>query len=313
METDLYAYVLVSTPIVEAMITQQFVPAEDAANGANPATVPWAAGTFTAGQERHRVETGRVYRRIVAGTDAAGELPENYPERWQDRRATNRRAMYDGEAATATVAAVNAPTVKLRPGPFNGLYVAGIVNALSATVTVRQTPGGVVSYGPTVVTLEASMPGDWWEYFNMPFRPAADFVVSGIESFVDPEIEITLTGTSPPSVGILQVGDLRPLGITEDDADAMPVDYSYVAINADGVNEIRDGRKATDLAFRFYGPQSDADGIVQTLRDLQGRPSPWFANIEFGYTGLRTFGLGKGQIKYKDNQYVVSMNVKGLT
>ena len=88
------AYVLVQTTIVDSMVTAWGTASEDD-------TTVWASGAFTSGQERHRVETHRVYRRITDGTDAPGEYPENYPERWQNRRATNRIAMFDGEGATA--------------------------------------------------------------------------------------------------------------------------------------------------------------------------------------------------------------------
>lgn len=297
------AYVLVQTTIVDSMVTAWGTASEDD-------TTVWASGAFTSGQERHRVETHRVYRRITDGTDAPGEYPENYPERWQNRRATNRIAMFDGEGATATTVASPLITV-FKPGNFNGAYFAGVEGASLLEVVVKDETGGNVVF-EFEDDLEGSEPGDWWEYWFMPFNARRDVVLSGIEPFLDAEVTVTLSGPGSVSLGILQVGDLRPIGTTEDRAQAAPKSYSYVAINADGKNEIRRGKKARDLQFTVFGDLDDANRVGATFEELNDLPCAWFASTDPQYEMLRSFGLGRATLIHQDGEYVANINVEGL-
>lgn len=294
---------LVPTPITDAMVN---------AFAAEDSSTVWAAYSATAGDIRHVVATHRRYK--AAATFASTVSPELEPDKWKDIGPTNKWAMFDGYVSTPTLLPSGTPII-LTPGYFNAILLRGVSNANGLTVTVKSSTGGPVIFGPYTDDMEGSEPGDWYEYWYMPFSPKERVLITGIEPYANAEVTITLTSASGDvSIGMLAVGDLMPLASTLVNPEARFSDFSYVDIDSEtGENVIEKGANARDLALTGWIPSEEASGLDRAMRALLGVPAEWIASTEDRFEGLTTFGLGRGSIRYPDRvQALLNLEVQGL-
>ena len=295
--------VLVPVDVTDANLTSG-ATLEDSSAAWNAAT-NYAIGDFA-----HRVATHRRYKCAVAGISATP--PESDPVKWVDYAPTNKFAMYDGYVSTRTAQA--SPLVNvIHAGFFNALAILGIQDATGLLVERRDAPGGPVTFTYTD-SLEGSMPGDWYDFFFMPFRPKTRVLLTNLEPFWDAELTITLTGPGVVQVGMVAFGDMKPLGLTQRNAKAAFSDYSYIAIDqVTGENKIKKGSAGRDLDLNATVPLDDATGVVDTLEELLGVPAVWVGTDMARFEGLFTFGLGVGAMDYDNpTECKLTVNVKGL-
>jgi hypothetical protein len=256
------------------------------------------------------VETHRVYV-CAAGGATAGQTPEDNPNVWVDDRPTNGWAMFDKVVSTQTVVA--SPLVMvLKPGFINAICMAGL-DGTYYDITVLDETGGVVVFHQEG-SLEDDPPGDYWEWFFGPYKPAKDLWVENIPPYPECEVTITLTNTAGSvKVGIVQLGDLKPLGDTLAGAQAKPVDFSYIDVDDFGNNVIRKGKSAKDMSVRALLPLEEANEVIDTINDLLGVPCFWRAGKRAAYRGLRPYGLGSANVSFDHpNHVLVDITVKGL-
>ncbi|QGZ41547.1 hypothetical protein IP92_00509 [Pseudoduganella flava] len=257
--------------------------------------------------------THRVYEALVASTGkdptaVAGTGGTTPP--WLDTGATNRWAMFDDEANTQTVVA-SPLTLVLRPGPFNAFFLAGL-DAEQIEYTVKDAPDGVV-VAHYVGPLEASAPGDYDEYFYGRYKPMTDFIASDIPQNVNTEITITLSRASGEvRCGMLAIGDRRTLGQTQRGARVKPKSYSYIDTNEFGKTRIQRRKATTDMSATAILDVVDAATVQAILQEQLDVPSVWIGSDEPGYSGLRVFGLGSGEIEYDATECILNLNVLGL-
>lgn len=274
-----------------------------------------AATTYAVGGRCISTTTHRVYESLVAGninhdptdiTNRIGTTPY-----WLDVSATNRWRMFDDQT-TSQSSAATAMTVTLTPGSFNGFALLGLA-ADTISVTVKELFGDTTIYSYSG-RLEDSAPDDYYEYFYSAFKPQTDFVASGIDSYAQMSITVTLAVASGTVYcGMLQVGDLRLLGLTQYGAKAKPKTYSYIKVNEYGENEIVRRKKATDLSCSAWLKVEDADSVNNTLGDLLDVPCLWIASDLDQHRSLRVFGLGSGDISFDHFQdCLLTLNVNGL-
>lgn len=300
--------VIVPIPVDDTVLFSSTVP-EPSITGTNIDPALYNPATTYALNDLVRRPNHRRYRSRVASN--LGNTPETSPLQWKDIGAVNRFAMFDNASNTRTYGA-SPLTVVLRPGFFTSLYL-GEINAASITVTVTDSPGGAVIFAETD-SLDGSMPGDWWEYWFGGFKPLSDYLVEGIEPYYNCEVTITLTGGPEVSIGILAIGDAKPLGQTQYGAKAIPVDYSYIKTNEFGETEIVKRHAAKSMALTAFLEQAEADLALQAVTDVLGTPCVWIGSGVAGYGGLRVFGLGSGELSYEGPSHaLLTVNVKGLT
>lgn len=280
----------------------------------------WVSGTnYAINAEVHRPSTHRVYRDSLGGI--SNVPPEDDGNRWQDRRPTNLWAMFDARVATATK--LPSPLiVTLQAHMITALTLLALDGAWEVEVTYRATPGGAIvplpgsdpTTGVLTQSLEASAPGDWWEYWFLPLRPASDFVIRNIEPYVEGEITVKLTSEGGDvSVGLLAIGDLFPMGETAWGARSKTVDYSYIDLNADKENVIVPGPGARDLAITAYIDMAEANAVERALNDIRGKPCVVIGSNLPEHEGLRTFGLVNAEVSYDNvKDAVLSGTVRGL-
>lgn len=300
--------VLAPVTIVDAMLISSTAPEAD-----YPEYVP--ATTYGTGARCISIATHRIYESLRENN--MGNDPTKINNRagaapwWLDAGPTNKLAMFDGEVSTQTI--VNSPlTVVVRPGVFNGMYL-GKIDAEFLEYVVRDAPGGEVisSYSGD---LENSAPGDYYEYFYDRFKPQTDFLASNIDPYSAPEITLTLSSTSGlVKCGVLSIGDLRPLGLTQYGAKAKPKSHSYVKLDDFGNSVIKRRKSARDMSASTWLKLSEANSVLDVTTDLLDVPCFWLGTDLPEYGGLRAFGLGTCEISYDHpKDCLLTLNVNGL-
>jgi hypothetical protein len=316
IESDDIASVLAPTTITTAMVSSV------TAGGLNlteDSTQAWNAGaTYAVGARVHVASTHRVYESVKDGN--LGKDPTLLVNQvsaagvatwWIDIGPTNKFAMFDSLISTPTVAA-SPLTFTIAPGAFNGLAMFGI-DADQISVTVRDPGTGTVIYSYSA-PLEGSPPADYYEYFFEGFRPQKQFIATGIEPYSSAQLTVTLSKvTGTVKLGMLAVGDRRPLGAPLRGASVEPVDYSYVSTDAFGNTTIRRRPSATGLSIRTKMDNADANDVLVTVQELLSVPVVVFGSTEPGYENLTVFGLMSGRLQHDDYLMpTLNITVKGL-
>lgn len=313
IDSDDICSVLAPTAITSAMITASSLAVEDP----NPA---WSSTvTYTEGQRVYLASTHRVYE----ATGAAGNLNKDPSVEanqynaagvatfWIDDVPTNKFAMFDGEINTQTVGTGTVLSGTIRPGYFNGFAMFGL-DADSMVVTVKDAPGGNVIYsfsGP----LEGSAPADYYEYFFDRFKPQTQFIATGIDPYNGAEFSYALTKLSgAPKIGMLAIGDMRPLGAPLRGASVEPVDYSVVVTDTFGRTRTKKRHNATGMVISAKMNIEDANTTLDTVKELLGIPVVVVGSTAAMYEALTVFGLVSARQQYDDfGEPVINITVKG--
>jgi hypothetical protein len=300
--------VLAPIAITTAMLTSSTVAEND-----YPA---WASGTtYALNAFCISPVTHRVYQSLMDGNVGHDPTDPNNqfgtPAYWLDYGPTNQWAMFDNEASTQTTSA-SPLTVTLRPGVFTDFYLAGL-SATTTTITVKDAPGGNVIFNQTY-TLESSKPADYYNYFFDPFKPLTDLLVSGIDPYGLAEVTYSISnGTGAVKCGMVAIGTVKPLGATQYGAKAKPKTYSYIKTDDFGNTKIVRRKRATDMTATSWIALSEANDVLQTIRDLLDVPAVWIGVDLPEYGGLRCFGLGSAELSYDQPDYCqLSLTVQGL-
>lgn len=305
--------VLTTAGVLQSVTAAGSALAEDT----NPA---WSSGvTYAIGQRVYSASTHRVYESLKDNntgkdpTDAANRTTATGTGTWWlDVGPTNKYAAFDGLVNTQTSAA-SPLVITLTPGAFNGFALLGI-DADTMTVTVKDKPGGAVIWSKPTMQMEGSMPADYYEYFFERFRPLTRFVASDIDPYGSAELTVTLTkGTGPVKLGMLAVGDLRPIGIPQRDATVEPIDYSYVKTDAYGNTEVKKRTFATGMSITTKMEKEEAGAVLDTVQQVLGTPCVVVGSEAQYFEWMTVFGLISGRMSPADFPYAtLNITVKGL-
>jgi len=273
----------------------------------------YALGDRVISTSAHRIyESGAASNLNHDPTDINNRIPNASGVTWWiDVSATNAWKMFDGESSSATVVATSF-TVVVEPGFVSSLYMGGLIGD-TATITMKDAPGGTTVYSDTI-TLENSLPPDWYEYFFSPFEQQRDLVINDFPPYLTCELTVQLSISSGNvECGMFQVGDLRPLGTTQYDAEAIPKTYSYINIDEFGNNKITRRKSGRDMSLEAVVALEYSDTAVDILTGVLDVPSVWVATTYNDHAALRVFGLGSGSMKYWQPGYnKLRIDVKGL-
>lgn len=316
IDSDDIASVLAPITIADSMIVSV------TANGANmpeDLNSEWnGAITYNVGDRVYVQSTHRIYESVAANNfnkDPTNVLNQynaaGVATWWVDIGPTNRYAMFDSLISSQTQG--NSPLViTLRPGAFNGMALFGL-DADSINIVIRDAPGGNLIYSYSA-PLEGSSPADYYEYFFDPFKPQTQLIATDLTPFGQSEVVFTLTkGSGQAKVGMIALGDLRPLGAPLRGASVEPIDYSYVSTDTFGNTTVRKRNNATGLSLSAKMDISDANTVLATVKELLGVPVVVVGSTATGYENLTVFGLLSGRLQYDDfGEPVLNMTVKGL-
>ena len=302
--------IIVPIPITAALIGAGCSLTEDP----SPA---WTSGTYAIGDERHVVATHRVYRCAVAGASTVS--PELDPNRWQDRRPTNKMAPFDIYTSTAAKSTAADIVYPITARFCNAVALYGAVGS-SYDITVRSAPGGPVIYNKSGRLRESAK--GWYSWLFGARRPLAKVIATGIP--IRPAAEVTITiraaAGSSRALGMIVLGKYRPLiglgpwGGTEYGASVEPVSYGYVRTEDDGTTTWQQGHTATNLRCRISLPRDQADQAVEMLQEVLGKPVACIGTDVAGYNGLSTFGIiSSSPVSYEGHNHAsIDTSVKGI-
>lgn len=313
------ASILVPVDVVNTAGVLQSVTAAGVALAEDTNTA-WASGTtYTTGQRVYSASTHRVYESLKDGnlgkdpTLAANRLTAaGVGTWWYDVGPTNRTAMFDGLVSSQTSAS-SPLVITLTPGAFNGFALFGI-DADAIAVTVKNAPGGTVVWSLPTTTLEGSMPADYYEWAFDRYKPLTRYTASNLPAYGASEITITLTkATGAIKLGMLAIGDMRPIGIPQRDASVEPIDYSYVKTDAYGNTEVKKRAYATGMSITTKMDKEEAAVVLDTVQQVLGTPCVVVGSQSNTYAWMTVFGLVSGRMSPAEYPYVtLSVTVKGL-
>lgn len=313
---DDIASVLAPISITEDMIVSISAGDESLPEDAAP---QWdSSATYAEGDRVYLLETHRVYESVKDGNqnkypaDLVNQFTASGTASWWiDIGPTNRYAMFDALISSQTVGATPLEII-LRPGSFNGIAMFGL-DADELEIVVTNAPGGEVVYSYSSA-LEGSQPSDYYEYFFDRFKPQTQFIATDLIPYGESEIRITITkGSGNAAVGMIALGDLRPLGEPLKGASVEPIDYSYISTDTFGNTSIKKRNNATGLSLSSKMSIDDANTILATVKELLGVPVVVVGSKAAGYENLTVFGLLSGRLQYDDfGMPTLNMTVKGL-
>lgn len=310
--------ILVPTTITAAMITS--VTANGVALPEDSAPL-WSSGTtYAAGSRVHSLDTHRVYESVKAGnvahdpTDITNQFnASGVPTWWINVGPTNKWAMLDGLISSKTAGA-SPLVITLAPGAFNGFALFGI-DADAIEIEVLDSPTGDPIYTTGgAVTLDGSLPPDYYEYFFDPAKPQTQFIATGLQPYGSAQIKITLhKATGPAKLGMVTLGDLRSLGVPERGTRVTPRSYSYIAEDAYGNNTIKRRPSAVGLSIPVKVAYEDADVVLEIIQDLLDVPVAVIGSTAMYHNKLSTFGLVSGEMDYSTfPERTLNLTVKGF-
>lgn len=307
--------ILAPITITDALLSSSTVAENDGvADGgaiAYNAATPYALAARCISTTTHRIyESAQAANTGHDPTDINNRVPAATAW-WIDVGPTNKYAMFDGVVSTPTVDA-SPLTVVIEPGFFNAVVGFGF-DADTLTITVKDAPGGNVIYSD-YNTLENSLPSDYYDYFYAPYKVQRDYIDFGIEQYLLAEVTLTFTHSSGDiSVGMLALGDLRPLGETQYGAKVKPKTYSYIKVDEFGNNTIMHRKTANDLSATAYLAVDDANRVLETITELLDVPCAVIGSTLPQHSGMRVFGLLSGEISYdQPNDCLLTATVQGL-
>lgn len=303
----------VSAPMLQSVTANGVELAEDS----NPL---WNVGnTYATGQRVHMANVHRVFESLKDGN--TGKIPTDITNQvnaagvgtwWADIGPTNKYAMFDGLVSTQTVMASPA-VITLNPGPFNGFALIG-VDADSYLVDVLDGPGGAVVYSEPVTSLEGSQPADYYEYFFDRFKPLTRIVRTGIDPYGTAQIKLTLSKAGGPvKLGMFAIGDMRPSGIPQRDANVEPQDFSLVKQDPFGNTKVKKRANATGMSITTMMDKEDAGTVLDSIKEVLGVPVVVVGSEAQFYEWMTVFGLISARMSPAEFPFVtLNMTVRGL-
>lgn len=309
--------ILVPVKLTDAMLTYHDIAEPNTASG----EVAWVSGGAVAlGDVRILAATHRKYEALIAHTGRA-ITPNSDPTYWADIAPTDRWAALDSSASTSTAGTGNW-VCKLMPGYCNAVALRGISNGATVTVTVRDGAGGSIVASMNTDTI--APPYDWLDYVIGQIRyinssPVLDIPLG---STFNPEITVSVTGGTSPSVAMILVGTVRPINLTTGSsskaaapsvgAAAEIINWSIVDRDKRGMVRIIPGRSGVDLSFSVSFATDNAPTLHYFLTNIKDTPVLVTLSDDDKFRNLASFGLLKGKVVAEDNYSKLTATVTSI-
>lgn len=246
--------------VTDAMLVSSSVPEADHS--------AWSSiATYGVGARVIKTSTHRIYESATAGN--IGHDPEMSGE-WIEIGPTNRWAMFDQALGTATTA-TGSITINLAPVWLDSL---ALIDVIATSVRVRVVISGSTVFDQTkAVTI-----GDALTFFDLPPDETA-------------QLFVTITGTGPIAAGVVLLGTVLDLGVTETNPNIGINDFSTRTTSAFGVTKILERGWAKTMTLRSQIATDDVDMIQKSVAKLRAKPALWLG--EEGYDALTIYGYFK--------------------
>lgn len=268
------------TVIVPEMLESSSVPEPDSAEAA------WSSGTsYAEGALAIRASTHRVYERLIAGTSSTP--PESDATNWLDVGPTNRWAMFDQQASTATTE-VGPLEVVIAPGAINSVAALDVVGT-DITVTVTDGAAGPVVYTQTI-SLDDAVITDWYQYVWERFAQRTLAIFNDIPNYADSRVTVTLTG-STARCGTLVVGVPFDLGFVEGTPKIGIIDYSRKETDEFGTTTFVQRAYKKTLECQMVMPRGQFAAAYKVVSGLRATPCVWVSSEHPDLSPLIVYGF----------------------
>lgn len=233
---------------------------------------------------------------------------------WGDVGPTNAYAMLDNYNGTTSIHPYHIDITQRFSGRIDSLALLNLRNAVSARIQMTTIDGIVFDEVYSLVSTDGI--SDWFTYFFEDVRRKSTLAVTGLPTYVDPIIRVTIegNGSTPVEAGLLSIGLSKFLGVTDRDGAEIGIrDYSRKDVDDFGNYTIIERAFSKRGNFRCILPNSAVDGVIDTLADYRSVPAVYIATKSFGASLL--FGFYRDfnvELAYP-TESICSLELEGLT
>lgn len=277
------------TVVLPATITPAMVTANTLAE-----TLPtWAAGTTYADKARVVGSDGAsVFESLQAGNVGHDPLAEDLtaPVWWDRVGASNRFALFDGEASLPSTA-TSSFSVTVRPGPVGAIGLLGMSGISSVRAQVRDLITGLEIYAREEDLLAEGIDTPLEFFYSWPRVFASERAWVDMPVFSMPEVTLTFGGTGALSLGEVVLGMPYQLGETVRGATFGMNDYSRTERDRWGRLTFAPGDFSRAPSVPFIFPSERFPKVVALLRRFRGRPCLYVPSQAARLSPFITYGV----------------------
>lgn len=204
-----------------------------------------------------RIWNNRVWEALITGNPQ--EEPGTAPAVWLNTGPTNRWAMLDGDAATATTA-TNQIVVTLNVGAFDSVALLGL-SGYSVTVTSGGA-GGTVQQALIPAAVAPSL--------------TSSLTLTGFD-YAGGQVTVSIDGPATVTCATVSVGTDTDLGLTLTGARIEIVDYSKKVTDAYGTVRVTKRGYSRRIVASVLVDYLDVDRVFRALASMRQTPALWTA------------------------------------
>jgi hypothetical protein len=290
--------------IVDSTLTACNVPETDYAAYNSGTTYALGALVIVIGTNVHT-----IYESLQAGN--VGHDPITSSTWWLDRGKTNKWKMFDALVNSQTVYAGDITFTLAITGRVNSISFLNVY-ASAIRVVMTDAVDGVV-YDETDDLRSDLGITDWWAWFFEPPEWNGESIVTGLPTYSNPTLSITISGIAGESrCGTCVVGLTRDMGLTQFGASVGIQDYSVKTRDTWGNFTIREQAFNKRVNFTLNVPSGMVDRLQNLLAEYRATPILYIGADEYGATAVlgfyKDFSISIAYFSYS----VCTIEIEGL-
>lgn len=269
----------------------------------------WSAAT-TYAKDAYVDYGTHIYQSLVNSN--LNKQPNISPTDWILVGPDNTHAMFDNQVSTQT-SSTTPLIVTVAPGKVVNSLAFLNLEGSSLNVVMTDGAGGPTVYSSTT-NLDDTIILDWYMYFFEEYNPRTEVILTGIPSYTNGRITMTLTGTSPVKIGNFIYGTIYELGKTQYGASAGILDYSVKQTDDFGNTTFVQRAYSKRMEASIFMDNSDIAFNQRLLASVRATPVVWIGSTESTYSPLVVFGFYKEfniDIQYPTSS-MCSLTIEGL-
>lgn len=278
---------------LNVVLPATITPAMITANTLAEVCPTWASGTTYANKARVVSSDGlSVYESLQNGNVAHDPLAENLdaPVYWDRVGASNRYALFDGEASLPSTAS-STFSVTVRPGPVGAVGLLGMSGISAVRMDVRDILTGEVGYTREEDLLAEGIDTPEEFFFAWPRLFASERAWVDMPVFGLPEVTLTFSGSGALSIGEVVLGMPYEIGEAVRGASFSMADYSRTERDRWGRLTFEPGDFSRAPSIPVIFPTSRFPKVVSLLRRFRGRPCLYVPSQMQKFSPLITYGV----------------------
>lgn len=258
------------------------------------------------------VTTGHhaIYESLVHPN--TNHFPPTSPTQWIEVAPTNRFAVFDQSGGTVSLGASPMQWV-IATGRVDSVAVLEIADANSVQIIGISTLDGEV-YNETYVLEDATVVGNWNEYFFSVIRKETEVIATDIPQYQDLAVTVKVIGAGTVKAGTVLFGNSSQIGATQYGARSGIIDFSRKEVDQFGRATLVKRRFSKRMDVSLVIDNNIVDSVQTLLSDLRAEPVLYIAAKD-SFELLTIFGF------YRDfsidiafpTQSFCTLEIEGLT